>query len=193
MILFYNAFVYLEVIAASPTSRSLDRRVGRQFTIWYVCLGARPLKIWPLLARQDREEAPNSAPEENGRSAARPRPAAVFDGLIPKQVGPIIKGNLFVLAWHLKDRHLVSRQRCLCGPAPLALTYLIWNNPAVNKLLENNTEGGALSLRRWEGIARPTPCVPPTITVGSVAASPVDAATPDKQPSPERFQPPACY
>lgn len=121
MILFYIAFVYLKIITAErlQSSRTLDRRVGRQFTSWYVCLGARPpktrLKQVELICLTSLY---NSWSERamlrvclrvsggwSGRSS----------GLIQKRVGPIIKGNSFVLAWHLKDRHLVSRQRHLCS------------------------------------------------------------------------------
>lgn len=50
-------------------------------------------------------------------------------GKTQKQLGPIIKGNSFVLDWHLKDRHLVSCQRQPLWPTrylqmrELTLTY----------------------------------------------------------------------
>lgn len=120
MILFYNAFVYLKVITAKrvQSSRTLDRRVGRQFTSWYVCLGARPRRVvWGnlrVVLSADRDKQTESEPRWESRRSSN----VGSSGLIQKRVGPIIKGNSFVLAWHLKDRHLVSRQRHLCSRVP---------------------------------------------------------------------------
>lgn len=127
MILFYNAFVYLEVITEHRRVRGSFWDPGqwsRQAIYHMICL-LRGKAFGVASATINNSRIPWRRDAQNrftrvGTSSSR---------LIPKRAGPIIKGNSFVLAWHLKDRHLVSRQRRLCrrgtplGPGP-AHTFL---------------------------------------------------------------------
>lgn len=72
----------------------------------------------PRDRRQPGTQWPRSRPY-TVRAGQRESIGTLWHGLTahtspaPKRAGPIIKADSFVLAWHLKDRHLVSRQRHL--------------------------------------------------------------------------------
>lgn len=82
-----------------------------------ICL-LRGKAFMPRDRRQPGTQWPRSRPYTVG-AGQRESIGTLWHGLTahtspaPKRAGPIIKADSFVLAWHLKDRHLVSRQRHL--------------------------------------------------------------------------------
>lgn len=145
MILFYNTFVYLKIIT---TKNRCSGWKSRQAIYHMICLLRG--KAFEVSKGVSADLRPNNVSSyRRKRIALCPYVWAGrggFSGLTLKQAGPIIKGNSFVLAWHLKDRHLVSRQRHLCTyclpppPVPLVTrTHTHTRSPTCSKTIRRLT------------------------------------------------------